>query len=69
MWLLKAIQTEMRLGRLNEVLTYNQIKQKCIDNGIKPGIYTSSDGKFCEFGITDEEFDKLFGYKENPNVQ
>ena len=64
MWFLESIELEMQLGNIEEYLNYKAIKRKCLNNGIKPRIYVASDGRFAKFGITDEEFDKLFKLKE-----
>lgn len=67
MWLLDEIQTEMQLGKIKEYLSYKQIKQKCIDNGVTPKIAISSDNKICTFAITDEEFHRLFKHEDYKN--
>ena len=67
MWLLDNIIYEMRLGKIKERLSYKQIKQKCLDNGITPKIAVSSDRKICAFAITDEEFNQLFEHEDYKN--
>ncbi len=67
MWLLENIFYEMRLGKIKEKLSYKQIKQKCIDNGVTLKIAVSSDRKICAFSITDDEFHRLFKHEDYIN--
>ena len=67
MWLLENIFYEMRLGKIKEKLSYKQIKQKCIDNGVTLKIAVSSDRKICAFAITDDEFHRLFKHEDYIN--
>ena len=61
MWLLKEIETEMKLGRCKEILTEIQIHKRCIENSVEPKPKFGSDGKFLGWGITVDEGYKLFG--------
>lgn len=61
MWTLKEIETEMKLGKCKDSLTYVQIYRRILENGIKPKITSSSDGVFMQWAITDEEYMRLFG--------
>jgi hypothetical protein len=60
MWILKEIETEMKLGRCDEKLSELQIHKKCIENNVEPKLKFGSDGKILGYGITDDECKYLF---------